>query len=171
MLPFSHLGFRQDGFRLRSKRKSFLFANHWVGKALVFAVGLVLADGNGAGGFVDEAHSIIMQVAKPYMDDGFTLRADYWHGKTESAKQRLVRHQLFRGNEYWFWAATSMRNCKISIEVYNSAGEAVSVEKKQNAQWASSRVTPAQTGSYYILVKVESLTQANLDWALVYGYR
>lgn len=122
-------------------------------------------------GFVDEAHATILQVAKPFVDDGFTLRADYWHGKVESAKQRLIRHQLFRGNEYWFWTATSVPNCKVSIEVYNSAGEAISVEKRQNGQWASSRVTPAQTGSYYILIKMESLTTPLLDWALVYGYR
>lgn len=141
------------------------------GKLLACILSLVVGHGNGAAGFADPAHAIIMQAAKPYVDDGFTLRADYWHGKIESSKQRLIRHQLFRGNEYWFWVSTSVPNCKISIEVYNSAGESISVEKKQSSQWASSRVTPAQTGSYYILVKMESLTEPVLDWAVMYGYR
>lgn len=141
------------------------------GNLLVLILGLALSQGSGAAGFADEAHAIIMQAAKPFVDDGFTLRADYWHGKIDSAKQRLIRHQLFRGNEYWFWVATSVPNCKISIEVYNSAGESISVEKRESARWAASRVTPAQTGSYYILVKMESLTEAALDWAVVYGYR
>lgn len=142
-----------------------------LGRVLALAFVLTLCRGYGAPGFIDPAHAIIQQAAKPYVEDGFTLRADYWHGQVESAKQRLIRHQLFRGNEYWFWAATSAPNCKISIEVYNSSGEAISVEKRQDTQWAASRVTPAQSGSYYILVKVESLSEPLLDWALVYGYR
>lgn len=142
-----------------------------LGCVMALALTCLPGGSRGAAGFADAAHAIILDTAKPYVDDGFTLRADYWHGRIESAKQRLIRHQLFRGNEYWFWVATSVPNCKISIEVYNSAGEAISVERKQGDQWAASRVTPAQTGSYYILVRMESLTDAHLDWALVYGYR
>jgi len=121
--------------------------------------------------YVDEAHSIIMEVAEPYAEDGFTIRADYWSGTIESAKQRLIRHQLFRGNEYWFWVATSHPDCKISIEIYDADGESITVEKKETPRCTGARVTPARTGSYYVLIKLESLSEPTLDWALVYGYR
>ncbi len=124
---------------------------------------------------VDEAHSIIMEVATPYVEDGFTIRADYWNGEIETGKQKLIRHQLFRGNEYWFWIASSDPGCKLQIEVYDTEGQAVTVERKDSDKCSGARVTPAKTGSYYILVKIDwedpEKTAGNVGWAVAYGYR
>tara|TARA_R110002096_G_scaffold24760_11_gene77971 strand:+ start:1286 stop:1687 length:402 start_codon:yes stop_codon:yes gene_type:complete len=124
---------------------------------------------------VDEAHSLIMEVATPYVEEGFTIRADYWNGELETGKQKLIRHQLFRGNEYWFWLATSEPDCSLKIEVYDAEGQAVTVERTDIPNCAGARVTPAKTGSYYILVKIDwqktSKPAGDVAWAVAYGYR
>lgn len=120
---------------------------------------------------VDEAHSLIMEAAVGAVENGYLIRADYWSGELESGKQKLVRHQLFRGNDYRFWVATSLTGCEIQIEVYDAMGTKVTMEPEKTAQCHSVRVQPAATGSYYILVKIVSKEHPKVDWALVYGYR
>ncbi len=141
--------------------------------ALLFATWALLL--SPAFALVDEAHSIIMEIAAPYVNDGFTIRADYWNGEMETGKQKLIRHQLFRGNEYWFWAACTEPGCKVQIEVYDSEGQAVTVERSQAKFCSGSRVTPKKTGSFYILVKVEwedaAKDPGTVKWAVAYGYR
>jgi hypothetical protein len=58
-------------------------------------------------GTMQEAITQALEAASPYVKEGFKIREDNWHGETKSGKPLLVKHQLFRGNEYWFWAATS----------------------------------------------------------------
>ena len=58
-------------------------------------------------GFVNEAISLALEGATPYVEQGFEVREDNWSGEVQPGKPLLIRHQLFRGNEYWFWAGTS----------------------------------------------------------------
>lgn len=137
----------------------------------VVAAAFVFLTGN-CRAVLDEAHSMVMETAETYVtEQEFTLRQDYWNGEIESGKQKLTRHQLFRGNEYWFWVGTSLANCKLQIEVYDDKGNAIAVEKTEGKFTAGARVTPAKTGSYYILVKIECEDEELIDWALVYAYR
>lgn len=128
---------------------------------------------------VDEAHSAIMEAVAGHIEDGFTIREEYWKGQLESGGKKLIRHQLFRGNEYWFWLATSAPGCELKLEVYDAEGTSVTLERSTTGTVRGVRVTPAQTGSYYILVQISrspseqtSKVPVQLsDWALVYGYR
>ena len=124
---------------------------------------------------VDEAYSMVMEVVGKYVEDGFALRADYWNGELATGKQKLIRHQLFLGNDYWFWLGSSTEGCNLQIEVYDAEGMAVSVERTESDFCSGVRVTPSKTGSYYILVKIDWENQAkkesSIDWAVVYGYR
>ena len=139
----------------------------------VLAVGVAIVGLVGrAHAILDEAHSMVMEVAGPYVtDQQFTLRQDYWNGEIASGKQKLIQHQLFRGNEYWFWVGTSLENCKLKIEIYDNKGNSVTAERTEGDFTAGARVTPASTGSFYILIKIESEEEEMVDWALVYGYR
>jgi len=128
---------------------------------------------------LDEAHSAIMEAVGGHVEDGFTIRAEYWKGELEPGTRKLVRHQLFRGNEYWFWAATSTPGAEVRLEVYDADGVPVSLERSAAGPVRGVRVTPAQTGSYYVVVQIlrtgaEQTAQGTvqlIDWALVYGYR
>jgi len=126
--------------------------------------------------FVDEAHSAIMEAVAGHIEDGFTIREEYWKGQLESGGKKLIRHQLFRGNEYWFWSATSTPGCEIKLEVYDAAGSSVTLERATTGTVRGVRATPAQTGSHYILVQVSRTSDEQtskapvqlIDWALVY---
>jgi hypothetical protein len=121
---------------------------------------------------VDEAKSKALEAATPYVEMGYELREDSWGGQLKSGESKVVQHQLFRGNEYWFWGGTSTVECDVSIEIFDSVGTVVSLETFSADGKAGARVLPAKTGSYLIQVTVEAKGGIGKpDWALIYGYR
>jgi hypothetical protein len=125
-----------------------------------------------AAAILDEALSLAFEAAVPYMEQGFEVREDSWSGEVPSGEPKLVRHQLFRGNEYWFWLGTSFENAEALVEIFDSEGTSVGLEKFSKGQTAGVRVLPQKTGTYYLRVTVTSKeNEPILDWALVYGYR
>lgn len=125
-----------------------------------------------AAAVLDEALSLAFEAAVPYVEQGFEVREDSWSGEIPSGEPKLVRHQLFRGNEYWFWLGTSFENTEALVEIFDSEGTSVGLESFSKGQTAGVRVLPQKTGTYYLRVTVTSKDQEPvLDWALVYGYR
>ena len=120
---------------------------------------------------VDEAHDYSMQAAKPYVDDNYTVREDYWNGEVESGQKLAIRHQLFKGNDYAFWLGTANSDCELDIAVYDAKGQAVHMERKPSKHACSVRVNPPRTGTYTIVFFVKSKTERSVTWALAYGYR
>ncbi len=121
---------------------------------------------------VDEARSVALEAAAPYVEMGFEMREDHWGGTLESGESKVVQHQLFRGNEYWFWAGTSAVESDVDVLIFDSAGSSVALETFSADGKAGARVLPAKTGSY--LIQVTVTTKGGIgkpDWALVYGYR
>lgn len=111
----------------------------------------------------------------PYIEQGFEVREDNWSGEIPSGEPKLVRHQLFRGNEYWFWLGTSFPDCELTLEIFDGEGNPVGIESYTKEQTAGVRVLPAKTGTYFLRITVKSKSpdspSSPLDWALVYGYR
>jgi hypothetical protein len=71
---------------------------------------------------IDDALSFAFEAASPYVKD-FTVREDYWGGDLPVKTTKAIVHQLFKGNEYWFWMGTDEKAAKISVHVYDSEGE------------------------------------------------
>ena len=120
-----------------------------------FALGLIAVLGvlQVAVASVDDAHSFALQTAEPYV-------------------KKAVRQQLFKGNEYWFWMGTEVEQSKISVHVYDSDGKLCEQpDSWQKGHFAAAHVTPKVTGSYFIIVAVESSPEERTHWALVYGFR
>ena len=94
-------------------------------------------------------------------------------------KKKAIKHQLYKGNEYWFWLGSPVPGIKLSVKVYDSKGRPVDVETKTEKHTASARVLAPKTGTYYIVIKAtaEKLKDAKklkgkaFDWALAYGFR
>lgn len=122
-------------------------------------------------GVLNEGISLALEAAFPYVKDGFKIREDNWHGEVESGKPLLVQHQLFRGNEYWFWAATSFPDSTADVGVFDEMGNSISLESFSRDGMSGARVLPKKTGTYFIRVIVKSSEYNQLDWGLVYGYR
>ena len=120
---------------------------------------------------IDDALSFALEAATPYVKEGFTVREDYWGGDLPVKSTKAIVHQLFKGNEYWFWMGTDQKAAKISIHVYDSAGNLAEVEAWQKPHFAAARVVPKKTGSYYLIVEVEKSPDERTYWSLAYGFR
>lgn len=120
---------------------------------------------------IDDALSFALEAAHPYVKQGFTVREDYWGGDLPAKQPKAIIHQLFKGNEYWFWMGTEVENAKISVHVYDSDGNLAEVEQWQKQHFAAARVVPKTTGTYYLIVEVEVSGEERTHWALAYGFR
>lgn len=120
---------------------------------------------------VDEAHDYAMEAAVPYVQQGYTVREDYWNGEVASGQKLAIHHQLFKGNEYAFWLGTANENCELEIAIYDDKGQAVHMETKNDKFTSSVRVTPPKTGTYTVVFSVKSKKERGVTWALAYGYR
>jgi hypothetical protein len=141
--------------------------------------------------FVNEAISLALEAATPYVEQGFEVREDNWSGEVAPDKPLLVRHQLFRGNEYWFWAGTSWPGASIQVDIFDSKGNSVGLESFAKGSFAGVRALPQKTGTYFIWIQTaydpakarkeleefgvgaEGVGEftGTVDWGLVYGYR
>jgi hypothetical protein len=120
---------------------------------------------------VDEAHDYAMEAATPFVEQGYTVREDYWNGEVESGQKLAIRHQLFKGNEYAFWLGTSQEGVTLDMKVYDEKNQPVQINAKADKFFMSVRVNPPKTGTYKIVFELKSKTDAGVLWALAYGYR
>jgi len=140
------------------------------GRIAVFCLCMALMQ-TGSHATIDDALSFALEAAEPYVKAGFTVREDYWGGDLGVKQQKAIVHQLFKGNEYWFWMGTDAENARISVHVYDSDGNLAEVEHWQKQHFAGARVVPKRTGSYYLIVEIEKSDQERTHWALAYGFR
>lgn len=124
-----------------------------------------------ARGTINDALSFALEAAIPNVKEGFTVRVDHWGGDLPSGQPKPIPHQLFKGNEYWFWMGTDCKGAKISVHIYDSNGKLAEEEFWQSGQKAGARIKPKRTGTYYILVEVEKSTEERTVWSLAYGFR
>lgn len=120
---------------------------------------------------VDDALSFAHEAAHPYAKQGFVIREDAWGGDLGVKDQQALTAQLFKGNEYWFWAATDVKGAVLSIHIYDSSGKLTESETWQKGRFAAARVVPKRSGSYFAIVTVQKSPVERTHWAVVYGYR
>ena len=120
---------------------------------------------------IDDALSFALEAATPYVKEGFTVREDYWGGDLPVKTTKAIVHQLFKGNEYWFWMGTDTKNAKISVHIYDSEGNLAEAEAWTKPHFAAARVVPKKTGSYYLIVEIEKSPEERTFWSLAYGFR
>jgi hypothetical protein len=120
---------------------------------------------------VDDALSYALEAARPYVKDGFTVREDYWGGDMAVKQAKAIKHQLFKGNEYWFWLGTEEKSAKVSVHVYDSEGNLCEAESKQKGQMFMTRVVPKRSGTYYLIVEIEKSSKERTHWGMAYGFR
>ena len=140
--------------------------------ALLASLALAFAFTSPVRANVDDAHSFAMEAAAPFVDQGFIVREDYWNGEVKSGQQLMIRHQLFKGNEYAFWLGTANDDCKLDIQVLDANGKPIQIATKIGIgpTFTSVRVNPPATGSYTLIFSVTSKSEKAVFWALAYGY-
>jgi hypothetical protein len=120
---------------------------------------------------VDDAHSMAMEMATPYVEKGFKVRQDYWKGDVKSGVTQRVTAQLFKGNEYWFWLGCDADECQMTLKVLDQQGREIESETKISKNAAGVRLLPPKTGSYVFVFTIKVLSSDPARWALAYGYR
>ncbi|MES2594822.1 MAG: hypothetical protein V4662_05785 [Verrucomicrobiota bacterium] len=120
---------------------------------------------------VDDAHSYTMEAAESFVEQGFIVREEYWNGEVKSAQKLMIKHQMFKGNEYAFWLGTANEDVTFELKIYDEAGKEVTIDGKSSKMFASMRVNPPKTGTYTIVFSLTSKKETGLFWALAYGYR
>ena len=120
---------------------------------------------------VDDAHSTALEAAVDAVKQGFKIRQEYWKGSLVSGEQKMVKHQLFKGSEVWFWLGTSTENVKLEIDIYDAKGVKVASEKKNTKDCAAIKLTAPKTGTYLVVFKMTGKPKEEIDWALVYGWK
>ncbi|MDZ4287767.1 MAG: hypothetical protein U0984_07405 [Prosthecobacter sp.] len=120
---------------------------------------------------VDDAHGAAMEAATPYVEQGFIVREDYWNGEVKSGQKLMIRHQMFKGNEYAFWLGTSQDEIALELKVFDEKGKEIDLDRKASAMFTSVRVNPPNTGTYTIVFSLSSKKEKSVYWALAYGYR
>ncbi|NBV32391.1 MAG: hypothetical protein EBR81_00940 [Proteobacteria bacterium] len=123
------------------------------------------------GGTIVEALSYALEAAQPAVKEGFTVREERWGGDLAAGQPLPIPHQLFKGNDYWFWMGTDSKGATISVHIYDKNGKLVEDEFWQKGQKAAAKIRPKRTGTYYLLVEVEKSTEERTVWSLAYGFR
>ncbi len=120
---------------------------------------------------VDDALSYSLEAAQPFVKEGFTVREDYWGGDMAVKQAKAITHQLFKGNEYWFWLGSDEKSAKVTIHVYDSDGKLCDADFKQKGNMAMAKVIPKRTGTYYLIVEIEKSPKERTHWGMAYGFR
>jgi hypothetical protein len=112
-----------------------------------------------------------MEAAIPFVEQGFIVREDYWNGEVASGQGLMIKHQMFKGNEYAFWLGSANEGVEFDLKVYDEKGKEITIAAKSDKMFASARVNPPRTGTYTIVFSLTSKKEKSLYWALAYGYR
>ncbi len=121
--------------------------------------------------YVDDAHSRAMEAAVAAVKEGYLVRQEYWAGALATKQPSVVKHQLFKGNSYWFWLGSDEDSAQVTVHVYDPNGKLVDAESWQRGNTAAAKVVPKQTGTYFIVFSVEQSKAKKNRWALAYGYK
>lgn len=143
-------------------------------KAALLAVSLLSLGALSVWGLVHDGRSSALEAAVPLLElekNPFILRETWWDGTLKEKEQKLIEHQLFKRNEYWFWVGCSQSGAKVNIHIYDQNGNLIEDEAWEKGHVAAARVIPEASGTYYVRVFLESSDETPVDWAVIYAYR
>ena len=120
---------------------------------------------------VDDSHSAAMEAAVEAVKAGFKIRQEYWKGELKSGEQKIVKQQLFKSNEYWFFLGTDAEKITLKIDVLDRKGNKINVETKFKDGSAAVRVLAPATGTYLVVFSLTGKEKDLSPGALAYGYR
>ncbi len=134
----------------------------------------VLIGAGGVWAFVHEGKDAAIGAALPKLDlakNPYILRESWWQGELKSGEMKLIKHQLFQRNDYWFWIGSSNPDAEVSIHIYDAKGNLVDEESFEKGPVAGARVTPKASGAYFVRIKVVKGPAGPSGWAVIYAFR
>jgi hypothetical protein len=115
------------------------------------------------------ARRAALDLAGAWTNDGFKLRDGHFSGTLKPGQPKIVRVNLYAGNQYWFTAAGTPKAKKLSVRVFDESGKPMTFDTHEDESRAAAGFAPAASGPY--LIRVEELEGEPSAFALVYSYR
>lgn len=109
-----------------------------------------------------------LDLAGAWSNDGFKLRDGFASGALKAGESKLIRVNLYAGNQYWFTAAAPKAK-KISVQVFDENGKPATFEPYENENRAAAGFSPAASGPY--VVRITAKEGDAPAFALVYSYK
>ena len=110
-----------------------------------------------------------------FTQKGFIPRETVWIGEVSLEEGKAVSCQLFKGNNYCFCVGTDAKGTKLSLQLYDGDGTPADAEQLAQESAAGANASAClqcrQTGTYFVVVKLEAATQEKVPWGMVYAYR
>jgi len=102
-------------------------------------------------------------------NEGFKLRDGVWTGELEGSRPRRLAVNLFAGNQYWFFAATSGAEETPEISLRDASGKKIPVVTSDRGGVAAAGVTAPVTGRYTL--EVGGSAKGTRDFGAIYLFK
>lgn len=110
-----------------------------------------------------------------YIQKGYSLREDTWGGELAIGRAKAITHQLFKGNDYWFGMGCSVAGSTVRVRLYDSEGNPADSDfwqhEASDGSCAAAEIQCQHTGTYFVVVSLESAPEERVPWGVVYAYR
>ncbi len=136
--------------------------------------GRVIYDAGSTG--VDDSLTLAMEGLQKYLKGkGFTIREDTWGGELIAGKAKAIRHQLFKGNDYWFCMGCAVAGTTVRVRLYDGEGNPVDTNywqhEESDGSYAAAELQCQHTGTYFVVVYAEKAPEERIPWGVVFAYR
>lgn len=115
------------------------------------------------------ARATALDVAGAFSNDGFKIRDGHWVGTIAPNENKTFAVNLYSGNQYWFSIGASQPVKRIAVDVFDETGAPVTTEKYHADGKAAAGLSVANSGQYFIRVRLEDGAPAAI--CFVYSYK
>ncbi|MBV9489262.1 MAG: hypothetical protein JO069_05990 [Verrucomicrobia bacterium] len=115
------------------------------------------------------ARSEVLDLAGAFQNDGFKIRDGDLFGKVVRDHSAIVSVNLYSGNAYWFSAASTKKEDKLSVAIFDDHGKPVSFQPYAAGNRAAAGFSPEASGLFYVKISNEDPEPAT--FCLIYCYK
>ena len=112
-------------------------------------------------------------VAGAFTNDGFKIRDGNFTGVLKDKQTSIVQVNLYAGNQYWFSVSTADPATKVSLALFDEAGQLLKTDPYADANNAAAGFAPEISGPYYVQIRGVSGAGATspATFCLIYSYK
>ena len=116
-----------------------------------------------------KAHSVALELAGAFSNDGYKLRDGVWSGAIKPKESKLIQVNLYAGNQYWFSVGATDTAKKLTVTVFDENGKPVSSEAYQDGAKSAAGFSPAASGAY--IIRIQETEGDPAGFCFLYSYK
>ena len=110
-----------------------------------------------------------LEIAGAFSNGGFKLRDGVLMGELQPDKPVIVEVNVFKGNEYWFTAATQTTGSRPEISIHDHSGAPLPSSHFEDENAAATGIVAAKNGPLYLRIALAAGPAT--PFAAVYSYK